>query len=102
MMLEEVFVETEEDPRRGAILDSGCTKTMHGSAWGRRYEKELEKLGLVYQVKSREQSFKGVGGQVRSTTAKIYPIGINRVHGEMYPVNCLCFCHDLLWRSSVL
>ena len=47
-----------------AILDSGCTRTMHGLSCARRFEKELRERGLEFRSKSGKQSFKGVGGKI--------------------------------------
>ena len=74
---------SELDPPGLAILDSGCTKTMHGATWAKRYEAELEKLGLTWQEKEKKQLFKGVGGNVQSNVVKVYPIALSKVHGEM-------------------
>ena len=74
---------SELDPPGLAILDSGCTKTMHGATWAERYEAELEKLGLTWQEKEKKQLFKGVGGNVQSNVVKVYPIALSKVHGEM-------------------
>ena len=38
---------TDEDPPGLAILDSGCTKTMHGADWAARYEDERAGLGSL-------------------------------------------------------
>ena len=71
------------DPPALTILDSGCTKTMRGTAWAERFEAELSRLGLKFQSQKRKQLFKGVGGQIQSNLVKIYPIGLAKVHGEM-------------------
>ena len=77
------YVTSEEDPPGLAILDSGCTKTMHGTHWARAFEKELERLGLPFKTRAVRQTFKGVGGQITSEFAKIYPIGLAKAHGQM-------------------
>ena len=77
------YVTSEDDPPGLAILDSGCTKTMHGTHWAQTFEKELERLGLPYKTKAHKQVFKGVGGQITSEIAKVYPIGLAKAHGEM-------------------
>ena len=74
---------SETDPPGLAILDSGCTKTMHGEVWAERFEAELGKRGLSHHAIPKKQTFKGVGGQTQSRIAKIYPIGLAKVHGEM-------------------
>ena len=77
------YVTSKDDPPGLAILDSGCTKTMHGRGWARDFERELEKIGLPHKIKAHTQVFKGVGGQITSEIAKVYPIGLAKAHGEM-------------------
>ena len=77
------YVTSELDPPGLAILDSGCTRTMHGAAWARRFEAELDRLNLSWKAQKRKQLFKGVGGHVESNVVKIYPIALAKVHGEM-------------------
>ncbi|CAE7766366.1 GIP, partial [Symbiodinium sp. CCMP2456] len=77
------YVASESDPPGLAILDSGCTKTMHGEAWAERFEKELVALGLSFGTRQRPQLFKGVGGHIKSEVVKVYPVGLAKVHGEM-------------------
>ena len=67
-----------------AILDSGCTKTMHGASWAKRFEEELKKLDLEWESRDHRQSFKGVGGKIVSQTVKVYPIAIQGVQGDLY------------------
>ena len=69
-----------------AILDSGCTKTMHGSKWAARFEEALRQKGLDCETRACDQKFKGVGGDVASSCLKVYPIGISGIHGEL--VSC--------------
>ena len=57
---------------------------MHGSTWATRFEEALKEKGLDFETMARAQSFRGVGGEIRSTTAKVYPIGIDKVHGRMF------------------
>ena len=84
--LEDDAVTSDADPPGLAILDSGCTKTTHGSVWATRFEAELGKLGLAFTTQKKKQVFKGVGGQIVSNVVKIYPIGLSQIHGEM----CSC------------
>ena len=77
------YVTSEADPPGLAILDSGCTRTMHGSVWAERFEAELKSRGLAFHSLSKKQIFKGVGGQIQSDVVKVYPIGLAKVHGEM-------------------
>ena len=67
-----------------AILDSGCTKTMRGASWAKRFEEELKKLDLEWESRDHRQSFKGVGGKIVSQTVKVYPIAIQGVQGDLY------------------
>ncbi|CAE7745994.1 RE1 [Symbiodinium sp. KB8] len=69
-----------------AILDSGCTKTMHGSKWAARFAGALRQKGLGCETRACDQKFKGVGGDVASSCLKVYPIGIKGIHGEL--VSC--------------
>ena len=82
--IEETFALTEDEPPGLAILDSGCTKTMHGKAWGDRLEEELNKLGLSSSLRKRHQVFKGIGGKVESEGIKVFPCGIYGVRGEIH------------------
>ncbi|CAE7548475.1 RE2, partial [Symbiodinium necroappetens] len=59
----ENFATSEADPPGLAVLDSGCTKTMHGEVWASRFEEELTRLGLAFEALDRPQVFRGVGGQ---------------------------------------
>ena len=80
----EALASDEQDPPGLAILDSGCTRTMHGKDWADLFEAELGNLGLSSRRRLKKQSFKGVGGQITSDTVKIFPVGINRVNGELH------------------
>ncbi|CAJ1330013.1 unnamed protein product [Effrenium voratum] len=79
----EVMV-TMADPPGLAILDSGCSRTMHGRGWAAEFEKALTDLGLTFDTKAKDQSFKGIGGHIKSTEIKIYPIGIGGRHGQLH------------------
>ncbi|CAJ1436956.1 unnamed protein product [Effrenium voratum] len=72
------------DPPGLAILDSGCSRTMHGRGWAAEFEKALTDLGLTFDTKAKDQSFKGIGGHIKSTEIKIYPIGIGGRHGQLH------------------
>ena len=78
------YTAAPEDPPGLALLDSGCTRSMHGREWAERYEAELSKLGLSIQSKLKRQSFSGVGGKVESHATKVFPVGIGGVHGELH------------------
>ena len=58
----QAYAASEEDLPGLAILDSGCTKTMHGSNWAERFEAELQKFGLSSRSRVKNQLFSGVGG----------------------------------------
>lgn len=64
MMVSEASVDTcyamtEEDPPGLAILDSGCTRTMHGFEWATAFEDALSKEDLAPVRKSKTQRFRG-------------------------------------------
>ena len=82
--METTYASSAQDPPGLAILDSGCTRTMHGAEWATAFEAELEKIGLSSQRRLKKQSFKGVGGQIASDTVKIFPVGISKVNGELH------------------
>ena len=82
--LETTYTTSSQDPPGLAILDSGCTRTMHGTDWAKAFEEEFEKLNLSPRRRLKKQSFKGVGGQIASDTVKIFPVGINKVNGELH------------------
>ena len=68
-----------------AILDSGCSRTMHGEGWSSAFEEELKKLGISVKARDKSQTFKGVGGQTESTVVKIFPFGIGgKNHGYIH------------------
>ncbi|CAE7616057.1 RE2, partial [Symbiodinium sp. CCMP2592] len=80
----ENFTTAPEDPPGLVILDSGCTRTMHGSGWAEGFESQLRALGLAVHEVEKTQRFRGVGGMSLSTVTKIFPIGIQGVHGDLY------------------
>ena len=67
-----------------AILDSGCTRTMHGSSWAKSFEEVLKTKGLIPQVKDKVQRFRGVGGETISNHVKVFPVGIGGAHGSLH------------------
>ena len=67
-----------------AILDSGCTRTMHGSEWATSFEQALTGFGLVPLKKEKLQRFRGVGGETISKVVKVFPVGIGQSHGELH------------------
>lgn len=68
---------TPEDPPGLVVLDSGCTRAMHGKDWSEKFDSQVLKLGLqsVPDVREKRQVFGGVGHAV-SKIAKGFPIGI--------------------------
>eukprot|EP00435_Cladocopium_sp_Y103_P049373 s347_g14.t2 len=83
-MIAQAYVASDADLPGLAILDSGCTRTMHGQQWAERFEEALASFGLSPKSRVKNQLFAGVGGQVASTTVKVFPIGINKIHGEIH------------------
>ena len=81
---EQTLLSAPEDPPGLAILDSGCTRTMHGAMWSEAFEKELNRIGLTPKSRSKNQAFKGIGGQLTSDTVKVFPVGIAKIHGELH------------------
>ncbi|CAL1155111.1 unnamed protein product, partial [Cladocopium goreaui] len=51
------YALTASDAPGLAILDSGCTRTMHGSKWSSAVEDALKKYGLERQTKTKLQPF---------------------------------------------
>ena len=82
------FVLTDQDQPGLAILDSGCTRTMHGSEWASTFEKSLAERGLSPKIKQKVQRFRGVGGETVSKVVKIYLVGIGKAHGELHSAEC--------------
>jgi len=82
--LESFFAMNPEDPPGLAILDSGCTRTMHGTVWASKFEERLSELNLQPMCKTKTQRFRGVGGETISRVVKIFPIGLGGVHGELH------------------
>ena len=78
------YALTASDAPGLAILDSGCTRTMHGSEWSAAFEDALKKYDLKPQSKNKLQRFRGVGGETVSNTVKVYPVGIGGSHGELH------------------
>ena len=82
--IESVYALSESDPPGLAILDSGCTRTMHGESWSSSFEKALAVFSLKPKIRQKKQRFREVGGDTTSSTVKIFPIGIGGVHGELH------------------
>ena len=81
---DETLMLTKDDPPGLAILDSGCTKTMHGSQWAQRFEEALAEYNKRPIILEKTPKFHGVGGETISTTVKIFPIGIGGNDGEIH------------------
>eukprot|EP00434_Breviolum_minutum_P038574 symbB.v1.2.034224.t1/scaffold4384.1/size41667/2 len=81
----ETYALDSDDPPGLAILDSGCSRTMHGEAWSEAFENELKKIGISVKSRNKTQTFKGVGGQTESTVVKMFPFGIGgEEHGYIH------------------
>ena len=80
----EAYVLSEQDPPGLALLDTGCSRTMHGADWASRFESELKEKGLLVKRKSKIQLFRGVGGETRSDVVKAFPVSIGGVQGEIF------------------
>lgn len=81
----ENYALDSDDPPGLAILDSGCSRTMHGEAWSEAFENELKKIGISVKSRNKTQTFKGVGGQTESTVVKMFPFGIGgEEHGYIH------------------
>ena len=84
LLEETTYVLQEEESPGLAILDSGCTRTMHGSRWAARFEEKLKEIGLKPKKMKRTQLFRGVGGETKSDCVKAFPIRLGGVPGEIY------------------
>ena len=49
-----------------AILDTGCSETMHGRDWRCPFEDILKKYGVRTVAFNKSKRFRGVGGRVES------------------------------------
>lgn len=78
------YLLAEYDDPGLAILDSGCTRTMHGTQWSTAYEQALMQFGLRSKTREKVQKFRGVGGETTSSLVRIFPIGIGKKHGELH------------------
>ena len=81
---EESYALSADDPPGLAILDSGCTRTMHGKDWADQMEQGLLANGLSSAKRSKDQTFRGIGGKIQSKHVRIFPVGICGVHGEVH------------------
>eukprot|EP00435_Cladocopium_sp_Y103_P035729 s1670_g9.t1 len=77
------LLQDEESPGL-AILDSGCTRTMHGRLWAERFEEKLKEQGKRPKIQRKKQIFRGVGGQTQSECVKAFPITLGGVPGEIF------------------
>ncbi|CAE7610026.1 30S ribosomal protein S1, chloroplastic [Symbiodinium microadriaticum] len=62
----ESFATAPENPPRLANLDSGCTRTMHGSVWAQTFEERLRELGVrgwwhVPEHRDQDLSYRDAG-----------------------------------------
>ncbi len=67
-----------------AILDSGCTRSVHSAQWADAFEKELKKRDLKPKVREKKQTFRGIGGNSESDVVKVFPVAIGGVLGELH------------------
>ena len=65
------------------ILDSACTRTCHGDAWGNRFRALLDAMGIEYAVVPLQIVVRGIGGRVECDKAYRWPCGILRRPGEI-------------------
>lgn len=74
---------SEEKPGL-AILDSGCTRSVHSAQWAETFEEELKKRGLKPKVRNKKQTFRGIGGNSESDIVKVFPVHLGGVPGELH------------------
>ena len=56
----QAYVASDADSPGLAILDSGCTRTMHGKQWAEKFEAALASFGLSPKSRVKNQLFAGV------------------------------------------
>ena len=54
---EAIYIGTDEDPPGLAIVDTACSRTMHGRPWRERYEAALAERGLRASIRPRHGYF---------------------------------------------
>ena len=74
---------SEEKPGL-AILDSGCTRSVHSAQWAEAFEEELKKRGLKPKIRNKKQTFRGIGGNSESDIVKVFPVHLGGVPGELH------------------
>ncbi|CAK0854593.1 unnamed protein product [Prorocentrum cordatum] len=84
-----------------AIIDTGCTRTMHRESWRAAFERKLARRGLQVVKTPTSRTFRGVGGRARSTTAVRFPVGIGGKCGEILSREVLGDCPMLLSRDMI-
>ena len=98
------YALTASDAPGLAILDSGCTRTMHGSKWSSAVEDALKKYGLERQTKTKLQPF----SETVSDTVEVYPVGIGGLTANFtlprsrVALLCPLLCHVPICRSRSL
>ena len=68
------------------ILDSACSRTCHGDAWGNRFRAVLDGLGIEYVVVPVSIVVRGIGGRVHCDKAYRWPCGIFGRPGEIMSI----------------
>ncbi|CAK0850569.1 unnamed protein product, partial [Prorocentrum cordatum] len=89
-----------------AIIDTGCTRTMHGESWRAAFERKLARRGLQVVKTPTSRTFRGIGGRARSTTAVRFPVGIGGKCGDILsrevPGDCpMLFSRDMLTKLGL-
>ncbi|CAK0901419.1 unnamed protein product, partial [Prorocentrum cordatum] len=84
-----------------AIIDAGCTRTMHGESWRAVFERKLARRGLQVVGTPTSRTFRGVGGRTSSTTAVRCPVGIGGKCGEILSCEVPGDCPMLLSRDML-
>ena len=68
------------------ILDSACSRTCHGDAWGNRFRAWLDGLGIEYAVVPVLIVVCGIGGRAHCDKAYRWPCGIFGRPGEIMSI----------------
>ncbi|CAK0814360.1 unnamed protein product, partial [Prorocentrum cordatum] len=85
-----------------AIIDTGCTRTMHGESRRAAFERKLARRGLQVVKTPTSRTFRGVGGRARSTTAVRFPAGIGGKCGEILSCEVPGDCPMMLLSRDML
>jgi hypothetical protein len=79
---EAFVVDPDEEPGL-AILDTACSRTIHGEVWRKKFEEALSARNLQPSVKAKTQVFRGVGGKITSKEVATFPVGVGGVQGQL-------------------